>query len=117
MTSPPPERLRIGPYTWQVFYDKKNWKRGIKGKPHYNDESDGFTEIVTNEIFVKPGLNSPQYERVVLLHEILHAARASSHLTEVDANDAEESFINPVAPILYGVLHDNPDLLDYLGLT
>lgn len=116
MTSPLPRQLRLGPYTWQMRNTKRAWARGIKHQPHFDAETDGFTEIKTNEIFIKPGLQH-QYEQVVVLHEIMHACRASSHLNALDLNDAEESYINAVAPVLYAALHDNPDLLDYLGLT
>lgn len=111
--SPLPASLRIGPYTWQVRCSKKDWASLDKSEKH---DADGICQIDQHVIYIAPKLGQ-EYERIVVLHEILHAARDSAHLTKLDLNDAEESFINAVAPVLYGVLHDNPDLLDYLGLT
>jgi hypothetical protein len=103
-----PKTLRIGSYTWKVRCGTKI----VKGLDI--SKADGLCHVDTRIIDIRPGLEL-QYERIVLLHEILHACRDSSHV-KVDLNDAEESFVNHVAPLLYGVLQDNNDLLDYLGL-
>ena len=113
MNPPLPERLRIGPYTWKVVSSKKDWAK--QEKDSKIAESDGFTNRITQQIHIRPGL-ALDYERVVLIHEILHAVRDSAHMT-IDLNDAEESFINGTSPLIYATLADNPDLLDYLGLT
>lgn len=107
-----PTSLRIGPYTWQVFCSKKAWAKQDKST---RESSDGVCHTDTHKIIIAPKLPL-EYERICLLHEILHACRDSVHLLKLDLNDAEESFINAVSPALYGVLQDNPDLLDYLGL-
>lgn len=113
--APLPERLRIGPYTWTVSNSKKNWDRGRKDS-RLADDADGWTDLLARRIGIRPKLHL-EYERVVLLHEILHACLDSSHHATLDLNDAEESLIRYISPVLYGVLQDNPDLLDYLGLT
>lgn len=113
MTSPMPKSLRIGPYTWDIRCSKKAWN---SLEPHIRDGADGATLPATHTIRIRPGL-SPTYERIVLLHEVLHACRDSAHLMKLDLNDAEESFINAVAPILFGVFQDNPDFNDYLGIA
>lgn len=107
--SPLPNTLRIGPYTWTVKCSKKAWAE-TKPKEGEYGEADPHKYRIT----LKPKM-SLQYERVVLMHEIMHAARFATE-QDLDLNKAEESFIELTDGILVAVLQDNPDLLDYLGV-
>lgn len=104
-----PRALRIGPYTWQVRCSKKRWKK------HGAADEVGNCDLANHVINVKPD-QEIQYERATLFHEIMHAARYSSG-AKVDLNDPEESIIQAIDGSMVAVLQDNPDLLDYLGLT
>jgi hypothetical protein len=61
-------------------------------------------------INVKPRLGRGKAKEI-LLHEILHActypAQTSKRLTD-------EEFVDATAPVLLGVIQDNPELLEYL---
>ncbi len=103
-----PKLIKVGPYVYTVFFDKKKIKKASygQGKAVY-----GETDKNKLEIIVDPEPNI-QIQREILWHEIKHAAYA---WVEAAIDDpTEEQIICLTAPIELQIMRDNPELLEFL---
>lgn len=83
------------------------------------EAANGFTDRNTGEIGLHLGLG-PDVERVVMLHEVLHAIVGATGMHQDILSEGgpvggtEEQVVNRLTPILLAVLQDNPKLYEYL---
>lgn len=100
-----PALIRVGPYRYRT--------RRV-AKEDALDGGSGSCNFHHHVIEVTLGF-SPLYTKETLLHEILHAAWFNAFPNAAESWDAyEERFIRAMAPVLLGVLRDNPALVRYL---
>jgi hypothetical protein len=82
----------------------------LYGVNRFPSRDSGECDFDGLQINVKPRLRRGKAKEI-LLHEILHActypAQTSKRLTD-------EEFVDATAPVLLGVIQDNPELLEYL---
>lgn len=94
----------VGPFTYTVNRDQAALDR----EAHSSARAiDGFVQRSRLEIVVSPDL-AADYEREVVLHEVLHTVFGLVGL------DDEEDPVRRIAPVLLDVLQRNPDLVRYL---
>lgn len=101
-----PKRLKIAPYTWAV-----RWTLRDVLKFHPNGDACGSCDLASTTIAIASG-QSEDYNRSILLHEILHACIRSSDPTLDD--DAEETAVAAITGPLLATLRENPELIEYL---
>lgn len=96
-----PRSLRIRGRDWPVRFRPQRELKGNLGLTHYDS---GRLEVATRQ--------SPFDSRDTLLHETLHAVLAgTNHGFPIET---EEVFVGAIATGLLGVLHDNPELAQWL---
>lgn len=107
-----PKKIRIGAQSFEVI------QRSSKEDGMLNDGNYGYTLDVQNVIVIDSDLQESK-KRVVLVHELLHAARMvfepHTKPTEKDDYEAwEHHFINIFENSLVMILQDNPKLVEWL---
>lgn len=114
---PRPDFVFVGTKTYEVmFLDEQEWARN-----HLSESDAGLTYASSNQIYVRllPGATEANVQQV-LLHEILHAVWAETHLTHLleglpeNPDDKEEMIVGMQAPALLFVIQQNPQLVAYL---
>lgn len=103
-----PALIRVGPFRYKA--------RRVKESDAY-EESAGVCFTKQHRIEVTLG-QSPLLTKERLLHEVLHALWDITFPDPVPSWDAyEERFVKHMAPVLLGLLRDNPTLVRYLTET
>lgn len=54
----------------------------------------------------------PERQKVTLVHEVLHAALNTAHIT--DFSEGEEDIVTRLAPVLFDIIRNNKALVAYL---
>lgn len=75
-------------------------------------DSNGHYVEDARKIVVRPDL-TPDKEREVLMHEVLHAVMTAANLVWPDVED-EERIVKAMAGPLLSTLRDNPKLVTFL---
>lgn len=112
-------KVKIGPHIWTVTRD------AVKAAKTKAEESStgtyGVMDTTTLSVNVDPACERSMQDEV-LLHEILHACFASSGDifstvadARMEADDLEECIVANLAPVLLGVLQDNPQLVQRIA--
>lgn len=103
-----PESILVSPASIGVRFDKEACQAGEVTGAYLGD---------SGAIIVEPG-NSLDVEKETVLHECLHAIWRQTALSieypDADKDSPGEKIISALAPRLYGLLLDNPELLRYL---
>lgn len=100
-----PKHVTVGPHRYRIRSTGKRTLLKLQGLM-------GQTDSRSNEIHVSPQQSDDQ-QADTLLHEILHAAYDQTSLRHLDA-EGEEAVVSALAPILLGVLRNNPDVVRVL---
>ena len=103
----PPKKVRIG----HAFFDVKTDPATVLDLATNNNsgESDG------NRLVLKVRPDYPfQTVAETLLHEILHMCLFVTGTDQMLEDDVEEKVVRPMAMALFGVLRDNPKLVQFL---
>ena len=95
-----PRLIRVGPLDLEVRLDRHLAE---------HTQTDGRCWVSRQEIVLNPA-NGPDYQAVVLLHEVLHALWATTGLTERVEGELAEMVISALAPALVDTLRRNPEL-------
>ena len=95
------DNVKIGPLVYKVVFDGN--LTGEEGPPIF-----GAIVISKSTIFVED-LADDQWKRITLLHEIIHA------MLDQAGQEQNENVINALAHGVYGLLKDNPDLIEWIG--
>lgn len=104
-----PSSVKIGPFTWAI----KSWDVRASN----NSGAYGLCDKSTQTILIEDGM-PPQWERHIVLHEMLHACYCVAGLRELHgADDQEEAHVALLAIALIGVLQENPEMVAYLSHT
>lgn len=102
-----PRAIKIGPFMWAV----KPWDTRAAN----NSEAYGMCDKATQTLLIQEGMTL-QWERHVVVHEVLHACYCVSGLRELDSvRDPEEATVALLAFTLLGVVQENPELMAYLN--
>ena len=100
-----PKTVKVGPHTYAIV------------RPSKKDAPDivGDSDFDLMRIRVRHGVRKSKAQET-LLHELLHATTYPSFTGAYENEDkfTPEQIISAVAPVLLGVLQDNPKLLEYL---
>lgn len=104
-----PKSATLGPFTYRITDSKADWKR--LGKT-MTDKVWGYTEHGTATIYIQPDIE-PVLRRVILLHEILHAAAFAGGVLD-ERKRREEAWVSMTAPSLMDALNRSPGLVEYL---
>ncbi len=110
-----PKSLKIGTFQYRVTTDES----ALRAKDHeMNGPFAGYGDHDQEVIGINANI-SPRKQAETLLHETLHAVFETvgglpSRGEEEDDHDYEERLINALSPTLFGVLRENPKLLDYI---
>lgn len=103
-----PTTVKVGPYDWTIVPDHEMAQV---------DEVWGTTLIPSHQIRLDPQA-PPARLRATLLHEVLHVVMNVSGLSfrfnDKEDRVNEESVVREVSTLLYQVIRDNPDLVEYL---
>jgi hypothetical protein len=103
----PPLRIVIGAHVWRVRYTTPEYLNATGSLAYSNMESQ--TIWLSNR-------DTPVEMRDSLVHEVMHAARWENGGAYIPTTwSAEDAFIQPTAPILAQVIHDNPKLIAWLA--
>jgi hypothetical protein len=106
---PRPSSVKIGPFVWTI----KPWDVRASN----NTGAYGLCDKSTQTILIEEGM-SAQWERHIVLHEILHACYCVAGLRELrGVDDQEEAHVALLAFTLIGVLQENPEMVAYLSHT
>ena len=102
-------QIKIGNRIYQVFFDDR--ERLLENAPM---QTFGCIDYAGSKIFISPNISS-DYEKEILLHEVLHGIIDDAHINEIVKNEkAIESFVSALAPRLIQVLCDNSELVSFL---
>ena len=96
-----PTSIKVGPHVYSV----------LKKPAAEMGDSLGYCDFDKLEIWVTQRLRKSKASEI-LVHECLHACTHPSFNGYEKLDD--ETFVTAVAPVLLGVLRDNPKLLEYL---
>lgn len=98
----PPKTVKVGP----VNYTVRSYENlaGDDGKALWGHCNHTSLEVALNNGVAK------DFERVVLMHELLHGIY---HLSGLPDSEQEEQVVNSLAPLLVLLLRDNPKLVEY----
>lgn len=101
-----PKTILIGPHKYKVIYDEDRC---------VDAEANGMMRSDDTEIIVNPEISQDR-QRVVLLHETLHAIFDLAGFEKLDLVSVklEEKIINNISPLLLDVLRRNKNLIDFL---
>jgi hypothetical protein len=94
-----PDKIKIGPLEF-----------AIKMRDDVSNSFYGLECFSEQNIFIRSGLSS-DYEKVILLHEILHVIFDVNGIADTEEN---HKIIYDVSNYLGMLLKDNPDLCTYL---
>ena len=95
-----PKKIKIGPYTFEVFFRK----------PKSKDV--GFVSFKKQEISVTPGKLDAMQE--VLMHEALHAILWVSGVSAAWDEDEEERLVGALSPYLTTLIKENPEFTNFI---
>jgi Mlc titration factor MtfA (ptsG expression regulator) len=108
---PRPKSVKIGPQTYDIEYRDTNTDGML------NDGSQGYTLDQGNLIVVANDISMSK-QKIVVMHEILHAMRMifENGLPEKDSDYEkwEHFFIGVYENAFVMFMRDNPELLDWL---
>lgn len=100
---------------WAILYhDEKSWNKNEA----LDNGNSGETWTHKHEIHVRVNVVDALGMRDIVLHEIMHAALATTGATyttrHIQKKDMEEFMVISLTPPLLAVLSDNPGLLAWL---
>jgi hypothetical protein len=101
-------KIRVRPYEYEVRWTE-NHPRKADGSPFNWDEKWGYTDNTHQIIYVHPTAH-PNLQRVILMHEVLHAAAFVGGIVYEESQE-EEKWVTLIAPLLLAIFDDNPALL------
>jgi Mlc titration factor MtfA (ptsG expression regulator) len=108
---PRPKSVKLGPQTYDIEY------RDTSTDGMLNDGSQGYTLDQGNLIVVANDISMSK-QKIVVMHEILHAMRMifENGLPEKDSDYEkwEHFFIGVYENALVMFMRDNPEILDWL---
>ncbi|MDE2096753.1 MAG: hypothetical protein KGL39_05845 [Patescibacteria group bacterium] len=107
-----PDSVRVGPFRYAIKTDLPGFDRH---RISYGDSDSTVGKCSEGElsIYLDVANNHPSLVRMVTLHEVLHAVQNTANIKMAEELLPEE-FVGRTAPILLGVLRDNPELVAYL---
>lgn len=110
-----PDHVIIMGCRWAIVYhDEKAWQKN----ENLDNGNSGETWAHRHEIHVRVEVVDALGTRDIVLHEIMHAALATTGATyttkHIKKRDMEEFMVNSLTPPLLAVLNDNPKLLAWL---
>lgn len=102
--------MRVGPYNLAVFFSD-DLCDAEELRTHTSLW--GFCASHEGRIVIREGV-APDFQREVLMHEVLHAVHDVMG-TASQQPDTEEELVGRMAPALLRVFQDNPELVKYLA--
>lgn len=103
-----PTRAVLGPFVYRITTDPDEWAASDKDPAqHY-----GYTDHERGVIIVHER-TTDSMRRVVLLHELMHAAAFAGGQLD-NSKRREEQWVVGVAPMLLDALRRSPELTAYL---
>lgn len=108
---PLPKVVRCGPFTYRVSDKPIPWDE------HGPDDKSahwGYTNHERGWILIHPNTTCSM-RRVVLLHELMHAAAFAAGQTDTRKR-REEAWVSMAAPMLLDALQRSPGLATYLAI-
>lgn len=107
----PPGKVRLGPHTYSVIVERAAIDRlSAEGGEKRLGECDSQRCTIT----IDPD-QAPSQLADTLVHELLHACFDLIGAGEDVSADVEERLVRRLAPVLVGLLHDNPRLVTWLS--
>lgn len=104
--TPIPEQVRVGPHVYEIRADRQTAAMLRENGSRAETRADRCLVLLDPDI-------GPRAES--LLHELLHCAWNLTSLRVTEALDEhEESVVTSLAPLILGMLRDNPDLVRFL---
>jgi hypothetical protein len=100
-----PEFVTIGPMSYQIYFD--DMEAEDEDKSGKIIDLEGCISHKTSTITVNTFLDN-EYKKIVLMHEILHGI---SVVTRADLTEAQ---CDQLAYAFIGLMHDNPNLIDWM---
>jgi hypothetical protein len=101
----PPKKIKIGPHIWTVRRSRSN---GLS-----DAGASGCCDTRTQEIDLDRDLH-PEAERAVLLHEIVHVLNDEFGVAAELDDETEERITSRYGTLLFMLIRENPELIDYL---
>lgn len=106
---PPPQRIRIGCYDYDV----------VKRDAQWATESRSVGDTNNGELSIGYAPQAPQQEINTIIHEVMHAicyvGMASEAIADAgDSDRAEERLVTIMANQWHQVIRDNPELIAYI---
>lgn len=98
-----PPKIKIGPYEYEVLECEQI--KSDKGEDCW-----GLQDTFNHKIMVSSKIK-PDRQKVVLIHELLHALY---ELQGLPRKAEEEHVVTCLAPVLFQVLKENPELSTYM---
>jgi hypothetical protein len=96
-----PASVKVGPHVYSI----------VRKSSSVMKNNLGLCDVDSLQIWIKQKMRKSKCQEI-LLHELLHS---TVHPTSNNGDTMdEEKFVTVSAPVLLGVLRDNPDLVEYL---
>lgn len=111
MVAERPQWVQVGPYLYRVHWDRAQMDhaRVEEGETDLN----GRVRYRTAEVWVDPDM-APSYQRVVLLHEVLHAILELSGAVDYSMATTDDDVLRRIDAGLVDLLRRNPLLAAWL---
>lgn len=103
-----PETATLGPFTYRITLDPDEWEISNQNP----GQNYGYTDHERGVIILH-GRTTDSMRRVVLLHELMHAAAFAAGQVD-NRKRREEDWVVMVAPMLLDALRRSPELTAYL---
>jgi hypothetical protein len=110
-----PRTLLVGNTRWRVLWSRKSVLAWLEP----GEDAGGICREYNRTIAVTPLLYASNFEREVLLHEVLRACFVKASIADIMSAtglsiDVEELLVGTITGRLLGALRDNPRLVSYL---
>lgn len=115
-----PQYVDIGPYRWDITYDKTGLELKHLARLGVGDVH-GLTIHSELRIIIEDGLND-QFLKDTVLHEILHALCYTHNIDvpfsmeEKDRDEREEKLVAALSTALLDVMQRNPHIFKWLNV-
>lgn len=109
----PPKKIKIGPHVIKVKLTTAKELTKLASVGTNPRDAMGLTDVNISSIFVDNSL-STSIEADTLLHEVLHHVFYLGGGREHFEDEDEERIVCALSTLLYGVIKENPKLIEYL---
>lgn len=105
-------KVVVHPFTVTIIFDSA--QLAIRDRDNQGDPTYGEMVVELQAIYIRHDM-MPELEKETVVHELKHFVNYIAGINDESLkNMDEEHIVRVTAPIWFGLLRDNPELLEYL---